>query len=85
MLEKKLHRVPIMGENGKLTNLISQSSVMEFIWHHRAEWEAGIGRTTMQQLHLPEQSQHNGAPIVSVNEDHTALGFSKEELYLILL
>lgn len=71
MIEKKLHRVPIVEKDGKLANLISQSSVVDFLFKNKFVWEKDLGALTMTEANL-----HNitaKSELFSVQSDKTAL------------
>ena len=30
-----MHRVPVVGDNGRVINVISQSTIVDFYYHHK--------------------------------------------------
>jgi len=73
MVEKNLHRVPIVEKGGKLANLISQSSILDYLHKNKFVWEKDLGTLTMTELNLHNITLHKGAAIVSIKNDKTAL------------
>jgi len=49
MLARGLRRVPVVDENGKIVNIISQSTVLQFI-HHNIEHLKGIANKHVSEL-----------------------------------
>jgi len=51
LLARGLHRVPILNENGKLVNIISQSSIVNYLDHHLGQMET-IANATLDSLKI---------------------------------
>jgi len=77
MCERGLHRVPIIGKDGRLANLISQSNILNYLWENRFVWENEIGHQSMTQLNLhnisAEAHAKLGHPLLSIRENKQAL------------
>jgi len=66
LLSRGLHRVPILSEEGKLVNIISQSSIINFLDNHMKEFEP-IVKETIESLHIgthPVQSVAQTATVI---------------------
>ncbi len=78
MVEKGLHRVPIVEKDEKLANLISRSSVVNYIWQNKFVWEKELGTKTMHELNLHNiNPHHGGTALLTVKDTSTALAAFK--------
>ncbi len=78
MVEKGLHRVPIVEKDEKLANLISRSSVVNYIWQNKFVWEKELGAKTMSELNLHNiNPHHGGTALLTVKDTSTALAAFK--------
>jgi len=66
LLSTGLHRVPIVDESGTVINIISQSSVIQFLSHHLKEYKDELNRT-LKELNLGTK------PVISVKQDTLAI------------
>lgn len=71
ILTSGAHRVPVVNENGKVINIVSQSSINNFLLHHQSD---EYFQHTVEQLHV------GTSPVLLVMEDELALDtFAKME------
>jgi len=75
MVERRLHRVPIVHKDGKLSTLVSQSSLVQLLWQNRFVWEKEYGRLTMTELNLHNIIPHTakGAALLTVADSKRAI------------
>jgi CBS domain-containing protein len=75
MVERRLHRVPIVHKDGKLSTLVSQSSLVQLLWQNRFIWEKEFGRLTMTELNLHNIIPHTakGAALLTVADSKHAI------------
>jgi len=65
-LAKGLHRVPVVDDKGNVVNIISQSSIINFLARHSKELQSQTERT-LEELGLGTK------PVVSVKQDTPAI------------
>lgn len=68
ILAKGVHRVPVVDAEGKVVNIVSQSTIIQFINSHikEANVKSELGKT-INELHLGSK------PVVSVHKDASAI------------
>lgn len=66
LLSAGLHRVPIVDENGRVINIVSQSLLNEYLHAHAAELGSFTSKT-IAELNI------GTSPVLTVNEQDTAL------------
>jgi len=66
-----------LERTAKLANLISQTSILNYLWENRFVWENEIGHQSMTQLNLhnisAEAHAKLGHPLLSIRENKRAL------------
>jgi len=65
-LAKGVHRVPVVDQNGNVVNIISQSSIIQFLIQHKTEIKE-LTKHTLGELNMGTK------PVISVKQDTPAI------------